>query len=104
MEEIPCGNLLYQRELRTFKRHGVPLYLKPTNTMRQLLVHPKDKLHKEMVVVHHIPSRPPPPSTLNRLSSSLNNVSSPYSHLEHGYIKLLDVAISYLHNHIDHPI
>ncbi len=35
---------------RLFKRYEVPMYFKPTNTLRQLLVRPKDKLKKERVV------------------------------------------------------
>ena len=41
---------------RVFKRYDVPLYFKPTNTLRQLLVRPKNKVEKEKVVgpVYHI--------------------------------------------------
>ncbi len=35
---------------RLFKRYKVPMYFKPTNTLRQLIVRPKDKLKKERVV------------------------------------------------------
>ena len=32
---------------RSFKKYGVSIYHKPINTLRQLLVHPKDKTEKE---------------------------------------------------------
>ena len=35
---------------RVFSRYGTPAYFKPTNTLRQLLVRPKDPIEKEKVV------------------------------------------------------
>ena len=35
---------------RVFGGYGVPAYFKPTNTLRQMLVRPKDPLKKEQVV------------------------------------------------------
>ena len=35
---------------RTFGRYGIPMYFKPTNTLHQLLVHPKDPVGKDKVV------------------------------------------------------
>ena len=37
---------------RFFGRYGTPTYFKPTNTLRQLLVKPKDPVSKENVVGH----------------------------------------------------
>ena len=33
-----------------FGKYGIPIYFKPTNTLRQLLVKPKDPVNKENVV------------------------------------------------------
>ena len=35
---------------RAFGKYGIPTYFKPTNTLRQLLVKPKDPVNKENVV------------------------------------------------------
>ena len=35
---------------RTFGGYGIPMYFKPRNTLRQLLVHPKDPVGKDKVV------------------------------------------------------
>ena len=35
---------------RTFGGYGIPTYFKPTNTLRQLLVHPKDPVGKDKAV------------------------------------------------------
>ena len=35
---------------RVFRQYGIPTYFKPTNTLRQLLVKPKDPVSKENVV------------------------------------------------------
>lgn len=39
-----------------FNQHGVPLFFKPSNTLRQLLVRAKDKIQKEKMVgpMYHI--------------------------------------------------
>ena len=41
---------------RVFRSFNIPAYFKPTNTLRQLLVWPKDKVEKGKVVgpVYHI--------------------------------------------------
>jgi len=41
---------------RVFKHYNIPAFFKPSNTLRQLLVRPKDKLDKDKVVgpVYHI--------------------------------------------------
>ena len=41
----------FSEELKpTFGGYGIPTYFKPTNTLRQLLVHPKDPVGKDKVV------------------------------------------------------
>ncbi len=42
---------------RVFKHYDVPAYFKPSNSIKQLLVRPKDKILKEWAVgpVYHIP-------------------------------------------------
>ncbi len=35
---------------RVFKQYDLPAYVKPSNTIKQLLVQPKDKILKEGVV------------------------------------------------------
>ena len=53
--------LLYVRGIseqlrRVFRSFDIPAYFKPNNTLRQLLVHPKDSVEKGKVVgpIHHI--------------------------------------------------
>ena len=46
---IPYVKGIYLSRSGVFKRY-VPLYFKPTNTLRQLLVCPKDKVENEKVV------------------------------------------------------
>ena len=53
--------LLYVRGIseqsrRVFRSFGIPAYVKPINTLQQLLVRPKDKVEKGKVVspVYHI--------------------------------------------------
>ena len=43
---IPYYRGLSEKLQRIFKTHGVPIYHLPWNTLRQSLVHPKDKVDK----------------------------------------------------------
>ncbi len=47
---IPIIKGVSEELTRLFKKYEVPMYFKPTNTLRQLLVRPKDKLKKERVL------------------------------------------------------
>ena len=47
---IPYIRGVSEQLRRIFGAFGVPTYFKPTNTLRQLLVHPKDPVGKEKVV------------------------------------------------------
>ena len=53
---IPYVRGLSEQLQRVFKKHGVPIYHKPWNTLRQSLVHPKDKLDKfqKCGTIYHI--------------------------------------------------
>jgi hypothetical protein len=53
---IPYIKGVSEQLRRIYKTHHIPTYFKPINTLRQLLVHPKDKLDKERTVgpVYHI--------------------------------------------------
>ena len=53
---IPYIRSFSEQLRRVFGGYGVPAYFKPTNTLRQILVRPKDPLKKEQVVgpVYHI--------------------------------------------------
>ena len=44
---IPCIRGFSKELKRSFVGFGVPTYFKPSNTLRQLLVHPKDLVGKE---------------------------------------------------------
>ena len=47
---------LYEQLSRTYQSHGVYLFHKPSNTIRSMLVHPKDKTPKEKLcgTIYHI--------------------------------------------------
>ena len=47
---IPYVKGMSEELRRVFSRYGTPAYFKPTNTLRQLLVRPKDPIEKEKVV------------------------------------------------------
>ena len=53
---IPYVKGLSESIRRVFKSYEVPMYFKPANTLRQLLVRPKDKVEKDKIVgpVYHI--------------------------------------------------
>lgn len=70
---IPYVKGVSEQLRRTFKRFEVPLYFKPSNTLRQLLVRPKDPLAKEKVVgpVYHIPCEECPASYIGETERSL---------------------------------
>ena len=70
---IPYIRGLSEELRRTFKKYDVRMYFKPTNTLRQLLVRPKDKLPKERVVgpVYHIQCEDCPASYVGETERSL---------------------------------
>ena len=47
---IPYVRGFSEQMRRIFRKYGIPTYFKPTNTLRQLLVKPKDPVSKENVV------------------------------------------------------
>ena len=47
---IPYVKGFSKQMRRVYRKYGIPTYFKPTNTLRQLLVKPKDPLSKENVV------------------------------------------------------
>ena len=47
---IPYIKNFSEQLRRIFGKYGIPTYFKPTNTLRQLLVKPKDPVSKENVV------------------------------------------------------
>ena len=47
---IPYIKGVSEQLRRVYKQYNVPAFFKPSNTLRQLLVRPKDKLGKEKVV------------------------------------------------------
>ena len=53
---IPFIKGLTEPVKRIFKQYGIQTYVKPTNTLRQLLCHPKDKAKKELTTgpIYHI--------------------------------------------------
>ncbi len=54
---VPYIRRVVEQLRRVFKHYDIPAYFKPSNTIKQLLVWPKDKILKEHVVgpVYHIP-------------------------------------------------
>ena len=56
---IPYVNQTSERIAKVFKKYGVTSVMKPPNSIRQKLVHPKDKILKEKSsgVVYQIPCR-----------------------------------------------
>ncbi len=54
---VPYVRGVAEQLRRVFKHYDVPAYFKPSNTIKLLLVWPKDKILKEQVVgpVYHIP-------------------------------------------------
>ena len=56
---IPYIKGISERLARTYKKYGISSAMKPINTIREKLVHPKDKLPKEKSagVVYQIPCK-----------------------------------------------
>ena len=54
---VPCVHSFTEKIQRVFTKHGVATVIKPQTTLRQVLVHPKDKVekHKKAGVVYKIP-------------------------------------------------
>ena len=84
---------------RLFKRYEVPMYFKPTNTLRQLLVRPKDKMKKERVVgpVYQISCEKCPATYIGETERSLKQ-----RFLEHRRPSSVTSEVS-RHVHLDHP-
>ena len=59
MVTIPYIQNVSERLAKVFRKYGVSTAMKPSNTIRQILVHPKDKLSKEQTagVVYKIPCK-----------------------------------------------
>ncbi len=84
---------------RLFKRYEVHMYFKPTNTLRQLLVRPKDKLTKERVVcpVYQISCKTYPATYIGETERSLKQCF-----LEHRRPSSVTSEVS-CHIHLYHP-
>ncbi len=84
---------------RLFKRYEVPMYFKPTNTLRQLLVRLKDKLKKERVVgrVYQISCKKCLATYIGETERSLKQ-----HFLEHRRPSSVTLEVS-RHVHLDHP-
>ena len=54
---VPYVKGVSEKLRAAFGKFRIPTYFKPVNTLRQMLVHPKDKLGKDKIVspVYHIP-------------------------------------------------
>ena len=72
---IPYIQGVSEQLRRIFKGHGIPTYFRPVNTLRQLLVHPKDKLDNERTVgpVYHISCEDCPASYIGETERSLKS-------------------------------
>ncbi len=75
------------------------MYFKPTNTLRQILVRPKDKLKKERVVgpVYQISCKKCPATYISETERSLKQCF-----LEHRRTSSVTSEVS-RHVHLDHP-
>ncbi len=82
-----------------FKRYEVHFYFKPTNTLRQLLVRPKDKLKKERVVgpVYQISCKKCPATYIGETERLLKQCF-----LEHRRPSSVTCEV-FCHVHLDHP-
>ena len=84
---------------RIFKKYEVPCYFKPTNTLRQLLVRPKDQLDKSKMCgpVYRIPCEDCPASYVGETERSLKA-----RFLEHRRPSSSTSEVS-KHVHLDNP-
>ncbi len=96
---IPNIKGLSEELRRLFKRYEVPMYFKPTNTLRQQLVRPKDKLKKERVVgpVYQISCEKCPATSIGETERALKQ-----RFLEHRRPSSVTSEVSH-HVLLDHP-
>ena len=96
---IPYIKGLSEQLRRMFKKFNVPVYFKPNNTLRQLLVRPKDKLSKEKVVgpIYQITCETCTDSYIGKTERSLKQ-----RFLEHRRPSSKNSEVSQ-HIHVDHP-